>query len=374
MDSVPLPVPTAELRRAFRAEIKRSTHDSAALLGAIGLVAVPAWAIVDHLLEPANATFFLELRVACTLAMFVVWGVILRTSFGARHPEALLLLFLVLPELTIDVMIAQVDDALAVYASGLTLAIYGSAFLIMWHWRYTLALIAATGLGLAIAIVLTPGGTTPEFPGIAFYLATSSMIAAAGHWLRHRLAWHEFLGRQALEREQERSRRLLARLERLSRQDDLTGVANRRSWDETLAGELARSRRTGAPLSVLVCDVDRFKDVNDRHGHPIGDQVLKVTAATLVERVRATDLVARLGGDEFAVLCPDTDAGAALVLANDIVGDVARRFGAGGALPAVTLSVGVASLTDEDEDPDALVVRADRHLYRAKVSRNAVRA
>lgn len=97
-------------------------------------------------------------------------------------------------------------------------------------------------------------------------------------------------------------------LERLSQTDGLTRLANRRHFDRVLAREHARHRRTGAPLSLLMIDVDHFKYVNDHYGHVLGDDYLRAVARAL-ERgvVRATDLVARYGGEEFACLLPDTD-------------------------------------------------------------------
>ena len=121
-----------------------------------------------------------------------------------------------------------------------------------------------------------------------------------------------------LEHEQERSQELLQQLERLSREDPLTGLANRRCWDETLAKEFERSVRHGTDLAILLCDLDRLKAVNDRYGHPTGDRVLQAAAEVLNARVRAGDLAARLGGDEFGVLCPDTGEEAATALAEDL--------------------------------------------------------
>src|SRR6185436_4816650 len=90
--------------------------------------------------------------------------------------------------------------------------------------------------------------------------------------------------------------------------------ANRRSWDDRLGQAFAVARRSERPLSVLLCDIDRFKQVNDRHGHVVGDQVLKQMASLIASRIRRADLVARLGGDEFAILCPDTSFTDALEL------------------------------------------------------------
>jgi diguanylate cyclase (GGDEF)-like protein len=104
---------------------------------------------------------------------------------------------------------------------------------------------------------------------------------------------------------------LLARLDAQARTDQLTGLANRRTWDHELPRELARSRRTGEPLSLALLDLDRFKAYNDTHGHPAGDRLLRGAAAAWGERLRTTDVLARYGGEEFAVLLPACDAASA---------------------------------------------------------------
>ena len=153
---------------------------------------------------------------------------------------------------------------------------------------------------------------------------------------------------------------LLAEVERLASSDALTGLANRRLFDETLAREVARSRRSGAPLALAVVDIDHFKAVNDEHGHQVGDQVLRELAAALRHVVRTEDLVARYGGEEFVVLAIDATVDAAAALAERLRA-AARTVST---LP-VTISVGVAGLP-ANGDGAAMVAHADAALYRAK--------
>ena len=135
-------------------------------------------------------------------------------------------------------------------------------------------------------------------------------------------------------------------------------------------GELLRVRRSGDPLSVILCDVDHFKDVNDGHGHPTGDAVLRTMAALLADRVRGTDFVARLGGDEFGIVCAGTSIDKAEALARTL-GDLAREtvFPGGS---SVTLSFGVADLAPDETSTEAMLHRADAALYRAKATRDTV--
>jgi diguanylate cyclase (GGDEF)-like protein len=158
----------------------------------------------------------------------------------------------------------------------------------------------------------------------------------------------------------------LAGLALASRRDPLTGLANRRAFDEELAREVARAARTGAPLAVVVLDVDRFKAVNDGHGHPAGDGVLREVATRAGAALRRGDLAARIGGEEFALLLPGADLAGAVELAGRVRAAVAARpIPAGAAALAVTVSLGCAALAP-GEAPEALVARADARLYEAK--------
>jgi diguanylate cyclase (GGDEF)-like protein/PAS domain S-box-containing protein len=162
------------------------------------------------------------------------------------------------------------------------------------------------------------------------------------------------------------------RLQSIASQDGLTGLANRRQFDETLDSEFRRASRSGAPLGLLMLDVDCFKAYNDRYGHPAGDRCLKDIAQALKElAVRPGDLVARYGGEEIAIILPDTSAEGAVTIAE-------RARAAVGALgvphlgnlagTTVTISVGVATLTGSSPfaGPDDLVRAADQALYKAK--------
>lgn len=149
---------------------------------------------------------------------------------------------------------------------------------------------------------------------------------------------------------------LLARLEAVARTDDLTGLANRRAWEEQLPRELARAQRDERPLCVAMLDLDRFKDYNDEHGHQAGDRLLKQLAGTWRDALRPTDVLARYGGEEFVVLLPNCSLERAV--------DVIERLR--GATPdGQTCSAGVARW-DERETSEGLVSRADEALYRAK--------
>jgi diguanylate cyclase (GGDEF)-like protein len=154
---------------------------------------------------------------------------------------------------------------------------------------------------------------------------------------------------------------LVAQLAYFSRSDALTGLGNRRAFDEAMVEELARARRTGAPLGLVLLDVDHFKRFNDRHGHQQGDEVLVAVAGVLRGVARAEDRACRVGGEEFAVLLPGADDAAALAVAERIRTGVA----AARAAEPITVSLGVAS-THGEHDAGALFRLADEAPYAAK--------
>jgi diguanylate cyclase (GGDEF)-like protein len=159
--------------------------------------------------------------------------------------------------------------------------------------------------------------------------------------------------------------RLIGELDRAATTDPLTGLVNRRRFDESFAREIERQGRTNNPLALLILDLDHFKRINDSHGHEAGDRVLREFAALIEAETRAVDIVARLGGDEFAVLAPDTGAEGAAVLAQRLRERTRDAFSE--RPEQLTVSCGVAVAPADGTDQVALSRAADRALYRAKV-------
>jgi diguanylate cyclase (GGDEF)-like protein len=155
---------------------------------------------------------------------------------------------------------------------------------------------------------------------------------------------------------------LLERVQVLAATDALTGVANRYSFQNALEAELERAARAGEDVSLAMLDIDRFKRLNDAHGHQVGDEVLKRVAALLSEHCRAYDTVARYGGEEFALILPATDR----VETRAIVDRMRRQIEAVSGDPKVTISAGVASFPTDATLADDLVAAADEALYESK--------
>ena len=157
--------------------------------------------------------------------------------------------------------------------------------------------------------------------------------------------------------------RLRGDLEQLASRDSLTGARTRRVLIDAGEQELARCRRHGRRMALLVMDVDHFKVINDTYGHPMGDRVLVDFVVRISALLRRPDLLARFGGEEFVLLLPETAQEEAVRVAERILAKLAEPLKG---LPAITVSIGVTSSRPDDATIDALLARADRALYQAK--------
>ncbi len=183
------------------------------------------------------------------------------------------------------------------------------------------------------------------------------------------------LGRRLMQLETEvlELRQALERERHCANIDALTGIANRRAYQRRLEEERALSRREHKRLSLVVWDIDRFKSINDRYGHKVGDQVIACVARKISQRLRKSDFIARFGGEEFVALLSDCDAVGARELAEGLRKEIAAcSIEIEGFRVNVTVSCGIAELA-QNEDDAKLFARADEALYRAKgAGRNRV--
>ena len=148
--------------------------------------------------------------------------------------------------------------------------------------------------------------------------------------------------------------------------DPLTGLYNRRLFTESFEKELNRARRYGLPLSIVILDLHRFKEVNDKYGHPRGDDVLRAAASTLQKALRTSDSAFRIGGDEFALLLPQTDAAQALALSRRVGTVFAETLQPLHLAVSVTMDHGVGTFPPDGDQSDLLIRVADERLYRLK--------
>jgi diguanylate cyclase (GGDEF)-like protein len=228
-----------------------------------------------------------------------------------------------------------------------------------------LYLLAYGGFHLAL-------GWTQLDPGLLLSNRLSGFAACGAGWALSVLLWRKFtvitLQQEQIDKTQAELQQKQRELERLTRQDGLTGLFNRNTFVELSRRELDRAQRQGSATTILLLDLDHFKRVNDTWGHPAGDAVLRHVATLASTTVRSTDLVGRLGGEEFIVLLPNTSAEAGRKLAEKLRVrlEASVVLWEGTRIP-VTASIGLSNTTvEEKRDFDTLYTEADKALYLAK--------
>ena len=172
---------------------------------------------------------------------------------------------------------------------------------------------------------------------------------------------------RALVRANLKLRKAIYKLKKLSREDALTGLLNRRMILERATAEWVRWRRYVSAFSIMIIDADNFKSINDRYGHLVGDQVLRSIANTIKRSIRSVDMVGRLGGEEFVVVMPETSAEGALAASQNIMSHIRQaRLRTDDFVIQMTVSIGIATVSLDDKNFDAVLQRADVALYAAK--------
>ena len=213
-----------------------------------------------------------------------------------------------------------------------------------------LAAAVVVAVAAGIEPQLLPSGSVARFATLPLLLCYPIMVGLTAYELARRV------------------RRQNEQLWALSATDGLTGLPNHTTWEQAVEREYARCRRGGHPAAVLMLDLDHFKAINDSHGHPVGDTVLREVAEILRNALRAQDLPGRYGGEEFGVLLP----GSGTVAATAIAERIRKRLEAASIEPKrglrVTASIGCAALDASDSGAAAWIARADRALYRAKAT------
>lgn len=243
------------------------------------------------------------------------------------------------------------------YASGLP----GYMYIYLLTPLMVMPFTVGAALPLLLLIGVVPNlqaafGMAPGFPLLAFNVLVwpACAIVAFSLYEFDRLTRRLFVTRQEVQQ--------------LALKDALTGVGNRRYFEERAKAALAGTIRRKAPLALLMIDIDHFKEVNDRYGHAAGDAVLRALAGTLVRSLRGGDVCGRLGGEEFAAVLPDESREGAAATAERLRAAVERlNVGSGGnEWIRFTVSVGVAAYPENGETLSALMKRADARLYHAK--------
>jgi diguanylate cyclase (GGDEF)-like protein len=272
------------------------------------------------------------------------WAVLLALVLGRHHlpawvPEACAYLCYVI----VGVVIHVFDDSASPYALFyLWMCVHAFYFL---PWRRAARQLAFIAVAYGVTLMTIPGAAFPWLRW-SVTVATATVICTMVAILKLRVNV------------------LMAQLADTAVTDLVTGLPNRRAFDDTLAREIERADRSGEPLSLVLADLDRFKEVNDSLGHQAGDDLLRRLAGVLEESRRRTEAAMRLGGDEFALILPNTGERGAHLFAERVRLAVRKEF-AGDPVP-VTMSLGVATYRLHGEDPNTLFHAADSAVYAAK--------
>jgi diguanylate cyclase (GGDEF)-like protein len=253
-------------------------------------------------------------------------------------------------------LVGSVTVTLSLYFNGERFGAHSAGNQVLYLWialfsgyffsraAVALQLLVVAGLYAGVLGVIDPGSVA-----ITRWVITVGMVSSAAV-IVHILKRH--------------NDELLGRLSSAARTDSLTGLANRQGFEEGIARELTRAGRTGSPVTLIIADIDRFKDINDRFGHAEGDAALRAVGETAGRIVRSSDTAARIGGDEFAVILPDTDAVGAFAFAERLreaaMGSHSQQT------EPLTISLGIAESAADGVSPDLLTRSADSALYEAK--------
>jgi diguanylate cyclase (GGDEF)-like protein len=345
--------------RAYRMALIDASNDTAFVFVALLVVSFNAW---DWFVDPVHAKLALGVRLLGG-ALIVASGVMQRQLRRVEFAPHIAKFRLLVSSATISLALALLDDGFLVGLSGLVIALLGAAYSAID--RRDVVPLFLPPILLAMAIMAIAGVERFVFVNAACFL----LLSLAVGWLLARVMEDSY--RRAYELEQA--------LLRESRIDALTGVLNRRALEEQGASELSLCRRHKQPFAVLMIDLDHFKDVNDRFGHPVGDEVLRAVAGHCLGLIRDSDRFGRWGGEEFLAVLPETPREQAFALAERMrqaVANAGLEFG--GDVQRVTVSIGVAGedVPAVGETADAwaaLVKAADEGMYAAKAAgRNRV--
>ena len=248
------------------------------------------------------------------------------------------------------------------------------AYLVFPNPFVTMVRLASFGsLGYAIAVALFPGLNLSMLTLVMPWLVIGNVFGAVTAHQLHVTKRREYMRLIEQRRLNEELRSLNVELEALATTDSLTGINNRRNFFNLAADEMSRAKRYRRPLTALMIDIDEFKQVNDAHGHAVGDAVIKAVAQACITTLRETDVLGRLGGDEFALLLPETDDGREQAERLRATVERLRTTLGGGSDLMITVSIGVAPARRVDGTIDHVLARADEALYEAKQSgRNRV--
>ena len=332
---------------------------TAAMMFMLGPMAASMW-VFDYIIDPIGARSTLGLRLLCLLLGLIPAVVFVKAR--NRHVMQVATVLALATGVVVFMLITARLQSNSVFVLGGYMFFSLAVLLLCQGFSAEFGVVCAVGAGVLPHLLawlgVAPGFQHLQYAMLIWPAVGMSCVAVLALGYNYGALYD--------------TRRTL---ELVSAVDPLTEAANRRLFMPLLEKEMARSKRFGHPLSLLMIDIDRFKLVNDEYGHPVGDIVLRQLADTCRAAIRESDTLARLGGDEFAVLLPETDAAGALALAETVRAAVESSPALGPDAHAVryTVSIGAVQSRLTDIKDTSLIGRADTALYEAKqAGRNRV--
>ena len=367
--------PQVDLRFADPVEERefRAAYDDRSLpiqrgAAVLGLLLYGSFGLLDLSLAGDRAGDFLSIRFGLVLP---VMALALASTFSPRLRPHMQIAFGTVIAVSgggIVAMIALADPFVGShYYTGLILCLFFGATLARLLTGYLLTVSVMIVAGYEVAAIVLTDTPSAILLNANFFLLTALFISLIACWLLERSERRDFRYRRSLAEDAREVAELNRRLEQLSTRDHLTGLYNRRYLDRRLTELAALHERYEIVTSVLLLDLDGFKEINDEFGHPAGDQLLRHVAAAMSASIRATDLLFRLGGDEFVVVLHSTPLEAARQVADNLRTTLARLPLPGDVeRTGVAFSAGGIALDGHMGSPEDVVGALDRLLYEAK--------
>lgn len=341
---------------------------------AVGALAMMVSVFEDFMLPPGERAWPLLVRFGVVLPVVLLLLWLIRKPAMDRYQQAILLFTTLGGAAAFLLMGYFVESPLGrMYLDTLILIQLFGLTLLRMQFAYAVAsVLVITAATTATLVWLRLPGHPGEHVIDLMLITFAGMLSLVANYLMERSARSDYLQQRLLEFRQQELEESNSHLEQLLRSDALTGIANRRCFDQELADEFRRAERGSYPLAMLMLDVDCFKQYNDSYGHQAGDDTL-VQVAQAVERFarRPGDLAARYGGEEFALILPGSSEEDAQGIANELVAYMYARnlpHGTSRVGDRITLSIGVAEIQPASGNTSVaeLIANADQALYLAK--------
>ncbi len=369
---------SGQLEKNFQTAYSRRYNLYIRTVMVVTLLIYIASGLVDYLLLKQQVHYVWEIRYFLGLPPLIVLTLYTFAANFWRFQQQILLAFVLIIALSLTLMEAVTPAQVShVYFTGLMIAQLAGFNILRMQFRYVIVGVGVILMGGVASHIAFYRDFSQIITGVYFYISVPIISLVSAYYIE-RFVRKDFVQKQLLRREQKQLKETNAHLQHLVTSDSLTGIANRRHFDEIIEDEWRRAQRGCYPLSLLMIDIDYFKLYNDHYGHQRGDECLKHIAKILASySKRAGDMVARYGGEEFALISAGTSYKDAVTVASKICKSVCNAkipHDDSPVVPFVTVSIGVSTIIPlVDQQASSLIQATDKNLYQAKANgRNCV--